>query len=105
MHFHTVSSIIIDDLEMVQIELVPDLSHCIETVAKREYQNLLGSYLQAGKGDSDFEEKVELLHTFLESADFKKLRKESEGYLLEGQSIKFILYREEGETRYRLVPC
>ena len=105
MHFHTVSSIIIDDIEMVQIELVPDLSHCIETVAKREYENLVRSYLQAGKRDSDFEQKVELLHTFLESADFKKLRKESEGYLLEGQSIKFILYRQEGETRYRLVPC
>ena len=105
MHFHTLSSIIIDDIEMVQIELVPDLSHCIETVAKREYQNLVGSYLQAGKGGSEFEEKVELLHTFLESADFKKLRKESEGYLLEGQSIKFILYRQEGETKYRLVPC
>lgn len=105
MHFHTVSSIIIDDIEMVQIELVPDLSHCIETVAKREYENLVRSYFQAGKEVSDFEEKVVLLHTFLESADFKKLRKESEGYLLEGQDIKFILYREEGETRYRLVPC
>ena len=105
MHCHTVSSIIIDDIEMVQIELVPDLSHCIETVAKREYENLVRSYFQAGKGDSEFEEKVELLHTFLESADFKKLRRESERYLLKGQNIKFILYRQEGETKYRLARC
>ena len=90
---------------MVQIELAPDLSHCIETVAKREYQNLARSYFQAGEGDSEFKEKVEILRTFLESADFRKLRKESEEYLLKGQSIKFILYREEGETKYRLIRC
>jgi len=105
LHCHTVSSIIIDDIEMVQIELVPDLSHCIETIAKREHDNLVKSYFQAGRGNAEFEEKVELLRSFLKSADFKKLRKESEEYLLEGKSIKFILYRQEGETRYRLVPC
>ena len=90
---------------MVEIELVPDLSHCIETAARKEYQNLVRSYLQAGKGDSEFEEKAELLRSFLESADFRTLRKESEAYLLKGQNIKFILYRQEGETKYRLAPC
>lgn len=90
---------------MVQIELIPDLSHCVETVAKREYQNLVRSYFQAGKGDTEFEEKVELLRNFLESADFRKLRKESEEYLLKGQNIKFILYREQGKTKYKLVRC
>lgn len=90
---------------MLEIELVPDLSHCIETVAKREHDNLARSYFQAGRGDAEFEEKVELLRSFLESADFKKLRRESEGYLLNGDKIKFILYKEEGQTRYRLVPC
>lgn len=90
---------------MVQIELVPDLSHCVETVAKKEYENLVRTYLQAGKGDSEFEAKVELLRTFLESADFRKLRKRSEEYLLKGQSIKFILCQEEGKTKYKLVRC
>ena len=88
---------------MVQIELVPDLSHCIETVAKKEYQNLVRSYLHTGKSDIEFEEKIELLRAFLESADFRKLRQESEGYLLKGQNIKFILYREEEEVKYKLV--
>ena len=90
---------------MVEIELVPDLSHCIETVARREYDRLAGSFFQAGQGDAEFEEKVELLRSFLQSADFKKLRRESEGYLLKGENIKFILYREEGQTKYRLVRC
>jgi len=43
---------------MVQIELIPDLSHCIETTARREYQNLVRSYLQAGKVDAAFEERL-----------------------------------------------
>lgn len=90
---------------MAQIELTPDLSHCIETVAKKEYQSLIRDYLKVGKSDAEFEEKIELLRAFLESADFRKLRKESEEYLLKGQNIKFILYCEQGETKYSLVPC
>ena len=86
---------------MVQIELVPDLSHCIETVARKEYENLARSYLQAGKGDSELGERIELLRSFLESADFKKLRQQSEVYLLKGQKIKFILYQELGKAEYR----
>jgi hypothetical protein len=90
---------------MVQIELVPDLSHCIETVARKEYENLARSYLQTGKSASEFEVKIELLRTFLESADFRKLRQQSEEYLLKGHSIKFILYQEKGKTKYKLVHC
>ena len=105
LQFLTVRGIITTKIQMVQIELVPDLSHCIETVAKREYQNLARSYLQTGEGDTEFEEKAELLRTFLESADFRQLRKESEEYLLKGQNIKFILYREEEEIKSRIVLC
>jgi len=90
---------------MAQIELTPDLSHCIETVAKKEYQSLIRDYLKVGKSDAEFEEKIELLRAFLESTDFRKLRKESEEYLLKGQNIKFVLYCEQGETKYSLVPC
>jgi hypothetical protein len=46
---------------------------------------------------------MELLRTFLETADFRGLRKESESYILKGQSVKFILYRQDGEVRYRLI--
>ncbi|MBN2463316.1 MAG: hypothetical protein JXB43_06920 [Dehalococcoidia bacterium] len=88
---------------MVQIELMPDLSHCIETVARKEFENLVSGYLQAGKGGAEFGEKVELLRTFLRSADFRKLRKQSEEYLLKGQKIKFILYREHGKPKHKML--
>jgi len=88
---------------MIQIELIPDLSHCIETVAKREYQNMVKSYLQTNKGDSEFEEKTRLLRSFLESTDFRKLRRETEKYLLKGQSIKFILYHEAEEVKHKMI--
>ena len=88
---------------MVQIELIPDNLHCIETVARKAYNDLVGNYLQAGEGNSDFEAEVELLRAFLESADFRKLRKESGEYLVKGQKIKFILYCEQEKTGYRIV--
>jgi len=88
---------------MVQIELTPDLSHCIETVARKEYENLVRGYLQGSKTDSEFEDKVELLRAFLESADFRKLRQQSEEYLLKGQNIKFILYREHGKVKHKML--
>jgi hypothetical protein len=96
------SCIITVNREMSQIELVPDLSHCIETVARKEHEKLVKSYLQAGKGGSKLRENIELLRSFLESADFRELRKQSEGYLLKGQKIKFILHRERGKTKYKM---
>jgi hypothetical protein len=91
------------DTKMNQIELIPDLSHCIETVARKEYENLVRSYLQTGKFDDDFEDKVEILRTFLQSTDFSKLRQQSDEYLVKGQKIKFILYRERGKIKHKLV--
>ena len=88
---------------MIQIELIPDLSHCIETVARKEYENLVRSYLRAGKGESEFEGKLELLRSFLESADFRELRQQSEEYLLKGQKIKFILYMERGRAKHKML--
>jgi len=105
LHIHLASGIITVDTEMNQIELVPDLSHCIETVARREYENLAKTYLRADKGDSEFGEKIELLLSFLESADFRELRKQSESYLLKGQKIKFILCRERGKAKYKMLRC
>ena len=57
--------------DMVRITLVPDTSHCIETVAKMEYRELMHSCLRTGTADAYSAEKMELLHDFLEAADFK----------------------------------
>ncbi len=81
---------------MSQIELVPDLGHCIETVAKREHAAALKQLLGPGQSNKELEEKLEILRLFLETADFKKLRAESERHLLEGRIVKFVVYLENG---------
>lgn len=84
---------------MLRIELVPDISHCIETVAKREYGDTLEKLLAAGEANELLQEKVELLRIFLETMDFGRLRRESEKHLVEGKKVKFVIYLEEGTPK------
>ena len=53
---------ILSETDMVRITLVPDTSHCIETVAKMEYRELMHSCLRTGTADADSAEKMKLLH-------------------------------------------
>jgi hypothetical protein len=85
---------------MLQIELVPDLSNCIETVAKKEYSEIVRQLLAIGEGNEELHERAELLRSFLETTDFKRLRSESERYLVEGRRVKFVVYLEGGATKY-----
>ena len=80
---------------MLKVELIPDLTFCIETVAKREHAAVLKQLLGLGKGNRELEEKLEILRLFLETADFKKLRVESEKRLMEGKKVKFVVYRDK----------
>ena len=73
----------------------------METKAKREYNLTLGELLKQG-GEKGLAQKLELLRLFLESADFNKLRSESEKHLLEGKGVKFILYLEKGTPKYEM---
>ena len=70
---------------MVRIELVPNLSNCVETVAKKEYWKNVSRCLQIEEQDEELQGKIELLKAFLESTDFKELRRESEKHLVEGK--------------------
>jgi translation initiation factor IF-3 len=47
--------------------------------------------MEGGQEDKRLEEKIELLKAFLESIDFKKLRSQSEKYLVEGKKVKFVI--------------
>ncbi|MFC1864750.1 hypothetical protein ACFLYG_02870 [Chloroflexota bacterium] len=67
---------------MLKVELIPDLSHCIEAVAKREHTAVSKQLLTPGQRNKELEEKLEILRLFLETADFKKLRAESEKRLM-----------------------
>jgi len=88
--------------DMHQVELIPELTHCIETVAKNEYRETLRQLLAASEGTEELEEKVELLRIFLETMDFNKLRRESEKHLLQGRKVTFVVYREGGTAKYDL---
>ncbi len=84
---------------MLQIELVPDLSNCIETVAKKEYSEIVRQLLAIGEGNKELHKRAELLRSFLETTDFRRLRSESERYLAEGRRVKFVVYFESGATK------
>lgn len=85
------------------IELVPSLSHCIETVAKEEFREAVDQCLRTSEPDAALEERVETLRLFLETADFRALRQESESYLTQGRPVRFILWREGKAVGYRML--
>ena len=88
---------------MDSIELFPDLSRCIEGTARQEFWNSVTQYVEGGGNDRKLENKIELLGSFLESADFKKLRSESEKYLVEGKQVKFVIFWQGNKPSYEMV--
>lgn len=88
---------------MVQVELVPSLTSCVETEAKREYRETLGKLLGFAEQPPEMEERLELLRMFLETTDFRKLRSDSERHLVVGKRVKFTLYWEDGKPGYRMM--
>lgn len=86
----------------MEIKLEPNLSHCIETVAKREYERVLSLLLRANEEDSELAEALELLRLFLESADFGRLRSLSEDLFLDGKRVEFLLRSSECAAGYEV---
>ena len=87
---------------MLKIELIPELDRCIETTAKKEYTALQTQLLALGKENPELEERLEVLRVLLETADFKKLRAESERKLMKGKQVRFVVYLEKGISRYEM---
>jgi len=86
----------------LKIELVPDLEHCIETIARRKHAELAQMLLGNEVEDTEKEEKLEILRLFLETADFRKLRAESEKHLAEGENVRFTVYLEDCILKYEM---
>ncbi len=86
---------------MVPIELKPDLSSCIETLSKKEYEWTLNLLLKKRPMDEKLGERLEVLRLFLESADFGHLRSQYEKYLTEGKKVTFLIYPDGGKARYK----
>ena len=87
---------------MSLIELTPDLSSCIETVARREYNDVTRTLLTTKSPDETLLEKAEVLRLFLETADFRRLRAESEKHLLNGNEVRFVVSLESGHLSYEM---
>ncbi len=85
--------------QLTPIELVPDLSHCVQTRAKQEYAGTM-SQLMAGDQSPEIETRLELLKAFLEEADFSRLRRESEAHLVQGRKVKFLLSGPAGSGKW-----
>jgi hypothetical protein len=85
---------------VLRVELVPGLSHCIETAAREEYEDMLKQLLGTRQADKGLQKRLEILKLFLQTADFKRLRTESEHYLLTGKKVKFVIYTEGGAPKY-----
>ena len=88
---------------MVCIELKPNLSSCIETLSKKEYERTLNLLLKEGRVDEELGERLEILKLFLKSTNFGHLRSQYEGYLTEGRKVTFLIYLEEGKVSYKLI--
>ncbi len=87
---------------MTTIELIPTLDHCIETTARQEFKRAVDRYLEMGSSDTRLEARIELLRSFLENADFKRLRSESEKHLMKGERVVFLLWEEGGKPRHEM---
>ena len=72
----------------------------METQAKRQYKEISERLLKGEK--NNLAERLEILRLFLESANFNKLRSESESHMVEGENVKFIVHREGGKPVYKM---
>jgi len=61
----------------------------------------LSELLNKGE-ERELRERLEILRLFLETTDFRELRKEYERHLLKGRRVKFILHLVKGRPRYEM---
>jgi hypothetical protein len=87
--------------QIMHIELLPDLSHCIESRAKQEYAVTMSKIL-SGNQSHELEKRLELLRAFLETADSGRLRRESEEHMMRGKRVKFMLSGSVGGDEWSM---
>jgi hypothetical protein len=85
---------------MTEINFEPNLSSCVQTLARKQHEKIVRELLKTSEQDLELEKKAEMLKEFLESIDFRKLRKEYEPYLVKGNRVKFTLRMIEGRAEY-----
>jgi hypothetical protein len=85
------------------IELCPNLSHCIQTVAREEFWNSVSVLMASDQENDELQQRVQLLKAFLESMDFRELRRLSEEHLTQGRTVKFVVYWDKSKPSYEMI--
>ena len=86
---------------MICLKIVPELNECIETKARKEFQRI-SSLVMQGHNQRSLIQRLELLRLFLETADFRKLRSDSEQMLMKGKKITFVISEESGRAVFKM---
>ncbi|MBN1643902.1 MAG: hypothetical protein JW856_03700 [Dehalococcoidales bacterium] len=89
------------DMKEKPVYFYPTLDACVETHAKQLY-NRTSSELLKNPDDKLFQQRLETVRLFLESVDFKKLRKEWEKYLVEGKKVAFRVWQKNGKAHWKM---
>jgi len=87
---------------MAEVELTPDASHCIETVARNEYRRCIDQFFGSDDLAPELETRLETLQRFLEQADFRRLRRESEPFVAAGRPVRFLVALHGERARWRI---
>jgi hypothetical protein len=85
-----------------EVVLTPDANHCIETVARNEYRRCIDEYFRSDAPTPELEARVETLQRFLEYADFRRLRRESEPFVTAGRLVRFLVALHGERVRWRI---
>jgi hypothetical protein len=85
-----------------EVVLAPDRDHCIETAARNEYRRCIDEFFRSERSDPRLEDRLETLQRFLEQADFRLLRRESEPFIAAGRRVRFLIARHGERARWRI---
>jgi hypothetical protein len=87
---------------VIRIEIEPELGRCVETTARLRHRRLVEHILQSGNASGQEEEEVDLLRVFLETADFSRLRAQSEPLLAEGHRVVFYVVGDGEQATWEM---
>jgi len=94
---------------MESFELEPGYStreipgKCLKCLAEHELNNCLMLLLKEKDEDEDIQQKFEALLSFLQSAESRQLRDESERLLADGKHVTLTINFEDGKPEYKLI--
>lgn len=85
-----------------EVVLTPDPDHCIETVTRNEYRRCINEFFRSDRSNPELEARLETLQRFLEQADFRRLRRESEPSITAGRPVRFLIGLHGERSRWRI---